>query len=150
MASAPEDEAEITAMRCAGAMWTADACARGLGVVLVEVAPGRAVVDLVLDERMANGHGTAHGGVLFTLADSAFALAANSRDRRTVAHEASIHFLKPAAIGTKLRAEATERTLSGRSGVFDVTVRDAAGEVVAEFRGLARTTGDAVLAGEDG
>ncbi len=147
-----DEDARATALRCAAAMWSADACSRQLGMALVEVEPGRAVVEMPIEAEMTNGHGIGHGGVIFALADSAFGFAANSRDRRHVAHTASILFLRPVAAGSRLRAEALERTLSGRSGIVDVTVTDEMGEVVAEFRGVSRTTGDAVLGadGDDG
>jgi acyl-CoA thioesterase len=148
MTDGPGD-AQNLAMRCAAAMWADDACARGLGMVIVEVAPGRAVLELGVDARMVNGHGIGHGGMTFTLADTAFAFASNSRDRRAVAQHATITFLRPVQLGDRLRAEAAEREKAGRSGVYDVTVTNAEGAVVAEFRGLSRETGGPVLeAGE--
>ena len=140
--------AQAIAMRCAAALWSADDCARGLGIVVVEVAPGRAVVEMTLEPAMLNGHGIAHGGMIFTLADTAFAFAANSRDERAVAQHAAIAFLRPARLGDRLRAVATEREHAGRTGVFDVTVTGAEGLVVAEVRGIARATGGTVLPGD--
>ena len=94
---------------------------------------------------MVNGHGIAHGGFLFSLADTAFACACNSRGVATVAASAAITFVAPARHGDELVAEATERTLFGRNGVYDVTVyRDDGGErtVIAEFRGHSRSIPD--------
>jgi acyl-CoA thioesterase len=89
---------------------------------------------------MVNGHGMCHGGFIFALADSAFAFACNTRNERAVASNCQIAFLRPASLGTRLVAEARERTRAGRSGIYDITVRD--GErVVAEFRGHSRDTG---------
>jgi acyl-CoA thioesterase len=93
---------------------------------------------------MANGHGIAHGGFTFTLADSAFAFACNSHNRRTVAQGCDIAFLAPAHAGDVLEAEAVERWRQGRSGIYDVTVRRG-GHVVAEFRGRSREIGGPFL-----
>jgi len=94
---------------------------------------------------MLNGHGTAHGGMLFALADSAFAYACNSRNLRTVAAQASIVFLEPAREGEMLIAEARERALVARSGVYDVSVRTADGRAIAEFTGFSRSVGGEVV-----
>jgi acyl-CoA thioesterase len=85
-----------------------------------------------------NGHGIVHGGYLFFLADAAFAFACNSRGISTVAAGGDVSFLRPARLGDELVAEASERALAGKSGLYDVTIRTAAGEVVAEFRGRSR------------
>jgi acyl-CoA thioesterase len=138
---APEDEEEdpqARAMRRAATLWAEDAHARELGMVIVEVAPGRAVVELTVAPTMTNGCGTAHGGLLFTLADSAFAFAANTGAEDHVAEHASVTFLRPVVVGERLRAEAIERHRRPRAGLFDVAVTDEAGDVVAEFRGHSR------------
>jgi acyl-CoA thioesterase len=119
-------------------MQAADVAAAGAGVELVDVGPGRAVTRLTVAERHVNGHGLCHGGYLFLLADSAFALACNSFGTPTVAAAADIVFLRPGRLGERLDAEATLRSDAGRSGVYDVTVR-AGDDVVAEFRGRSRT-----------
>ncbi|MEU9075483.1 hydroxyphenylacetyl-CoA thioesterase PaaI [Kitasatospora sp. NPDC048538] len=106
-----------------------------LGIALDEVSAGRAVARMTVSATMVNGHGTAHGGFLFLLADAAFAFACNSHGPVTVAQAAQVVFLAPARPGDELVAEAVERSRSGRSGVYDVTVRLADGGVVAEFRG---------------
>jgi acyl-CoA thioesterase len=88
---------------------------------------------------MTNGHGTCHGGYIFTLADSAFAFACNSRRQRSVAQQCQIAYIAPARKGMRLVAEAVERQRAERSGITDVTVRDETGAVIAEFRGHSRT-----------
>ena len=121
-------------------MWAADAASRALGMELVEVADGRAVVRMTVRADMVNGHGLCHGGLVATLADSAFALACNSRGVATVAAGFDVSFLRPAHEGDELEATAVERSLQGRSGIYDVTVRGA-DAVVAEFRGRSREVG---------
>jgi len=144
----PEDDEDpqARAMRRAATLWAEDAWSRGLGMVIVEVAPGRAVVELTIQPAMADGHGTAHDGVVFTLAASAFAFAANGGAEDDVADHATTSFLRAVAVGERLRADARERGRRPGGGVFDVTVTDATGEVVAEFRGHSRPrgTGDGV------
>lgn len=130
-------ENQEIAERTAAAMERADAAGREAGVRLLDVGPGRARVALTVQERHLNGHGICHGGYVFLLADAAFAYACNSHGVATVASGGDITFLRPGAAGDELVAEAVERALSGRSGLYDVTVR-AGGRVVAEFRGRSR------------
>ena len=146
--AAAGDEAQARAGRAAAAMWHEDAASKGLGMRLVEVAPGRAVVAMTVRPEMTNGHGTCHGGFIFTLADSAFAFACNSHNRRTVAQGCDIVFVAPAESGQELTATALERLRTGRNGIYDVTVRTAE-RVVAEFRGRSREIGGTVV-DEDG
>jgi acyl-CoA thioesterase len=121
-------------------MWRDDAASRGLGLEAVLVETDHAVVRLVVTEAMANGHGICHGGYVFTLADSCFALACNSQGRRTVAAGADITFTAPSHVGDVLVADGRVRAAYGRSGLTDVTVtREVDGVVVAEFRGRSRT-----------
>ncbi|MEU7827641.1 hydroxyphenylacetyl-CoA thioesterase PaaI [Nonomuraea sp. NPDC049129] len=120
-------------------MTTEDPACRSLGIALEEVAAGRARLRMRITDEMVNGHGIAHGGYLFLLADAAFAYACNSYGRVTLAHSAQVTFLRPVAAGDELVAEATERVRYGRNGVYDVTVRRPAGEIVAEFRGQSVT-----------
>jgi acyl-CoA thioesterase len=126
-------------VRVAEAMFAADRASRLLGMEVRELAPGRAVVSMPITEAMLNGFRIAHGGYVFTLADTAFALACNSRGVRTVARACEIVFLRSCEAGDLLRATAVERVRAGRSGVYDVTVvrgeGEGEGEVVAEFRG---------------
>ncbi|OLE26197.1 MAG: phenylacetic acid degradation protein PaaD [Catenulispora sp. 13_1_20CM_3_70_7] len=120
----------------AEAMLARDRTCQSLGITLDEAAPGRAVLTLRLTEQMVNGHGTAHGGYLFLLADAAFAYACNSHGPVAVAQTAQVTFLRPAGPGDELVAEAVERVRSGRTGLYDVTVRRPEdGAVIAEFRG---------------
>jgi phenylacetic acid degradation protein PaaD len=124
--------------RCAELMWADDEASRALGMELVEVTPGRAVLRMRVRPDMANGHGIAHGGFTFTLADSAFAFACNSHNRRTVAQGCDIAFLAAVHAEDVLEAEAVERWRHGRNGIYDVTVRLPNEAVIAEFRGHSR------------
>lgn len=141
--------AQQTAVRCAELMWADDVASQGLGMELTDIAPGRAVLTMVVRADMANGHGIAHGGFMFTLADSAFAFACNSHNRRTVAQGCDIAFLAPVRAGDPLEAEAVERWREGRNGIYDVTVRSGR-RVVAEFRGRSREIGGAFFDEEPG
>ncbi|MFC7844930.1 hydroxyphenylacetyl-CoA thioesterase PaaI [Streptomyces sp. NPDC057382] len=119
-------------------MFAADRASRGLGIEVLEQGVGTAVLRMTVTGSMVNGHGIAHGGYVFLLADTAFACACNSHGPVTVAAGADISFVAPAHEGDVLVARAQERTRFGRSGLYDVTVhRD--GEVVAEFRGRSRS-----------
>ncbi|MDQ1604047.1 MAG: acyl-CoA thioesterase [Actinomycetota bacterium] len=131
------------ARRGAEAMWATDRASQALGIEVSDVAPGRAVARLTVGPTMVNGHAIAHGGYVFTLADTAFAFACNTYGMVTVARSADITFVAPARAGDRLRAEAVERQRSGRSGIYDVTVRredepGTPGQVIAEFRGHSR------------
>lgn len=123
----------------AQAMWANDRASRGLGMSLDAVSPGRARLSMPITEAMTNGHGICHGGFIFSLADSAMAFVANPRGDAAVAQQASITFIRPAQVGETLIAEAEERMHAGRSGIYDVRVTTAGGELVAEFRGHTRT-----------
>jgi len=130
-------EAQDVAERTAATMERADAAVRSAGIRLLGVGPGRARTAMTVGPQHLNGHGLCHGGYLFLLADAALAYASNSHGGSVVASGADIVFLRPAAPGDELVAEASERARSGRSGLYDVTVR--AGEVtIAEFRGRTR------------
>ena len=126
-----------TASHAAAAMQRADAAGNGAGVRLLAVGPGRARTALTVEPRHVNGHGICHGGYLFLLADCALAYACNSYGVSAVAAGADIAFLQPVALGAELVAEAVERARTGRSGLYDVTVR-VDGVAVAEFRGRTR------------
>lgn len=121
----------------AEAMFAEDKASRGLGIELLEHGPGAAVVRMTVTADMVNGHGIAHGGYLFLLADTAFACACNSHGPVTVAAAADIDFVAPAHEGDVLEATARERTRFGRSGIYDVSVLRG-DEVIAEFRGRSR------------
>ena len=141
---------DALARACAEAMAAGDRASAGLGMVLESVGPGRAVMRMMVTEAMVNGHGICHGGFIFTLADSAFAYACNSHGARAVAQHGAITFLRPARRGETLRAEAVERVVAGRSGLTDVRVTGAGGEVVAELRGQSRLTGGHFFNPEEG
>ncbi|MGA5357956.1 hydroxyphenylacetyl-CoA thioesterase PaaI [Streptomyces purpurascens] len=121
-------------------MFAADKASRGLGVELLEQGEGTAVLRMTVTPGMVNGHGIAHGGYVFLLADSAFACACNSHGPVTVAAGADVTFVAPAYEGDVLVARAEERTRFGRSGLYDVSVLRG-DEVIAEFRGRSRTIG---------
>ena len=133
----PVQDPEATARRTAEAMRRADAAGTGAGVRLLDVGPGRASAGLTVEPRHVNGHGICHGGYLFLLADVALAYASNSHGVSAVASGADITFLRPVSLGAELVAVAVERALTGRSGLYDVTVR-VGDEAVAEFRGRTR------------
>ena len=118
------------------------------GIAIEEVREGYARISMTVKADMLNGHRIAHGGMIFALADTAFAYACNSRNVSTVAQQASIVFLAPAEEGARLIAEAREEAVVGRSGVYGVTVRTAEGENIAVFQGLSRAIGGALLSGD--
>jgi acyl-CoA thioesterase len=134
------------ARAAADAMWSQDRASRALGMAIAEIGPGRAVLTMAVTEAMVNGHGICHGGYIFTLADSAFAFACNSHNQRAVAQNCTITFVAPGKLGDVLTATCREVSRSGRSGIYDTTVRRADGEVVAEFRGLSRTVKGTLVA----
>lgn len=136
------DDAEKIARRSAEIMLGRDAASRSLGIELVEVGPGHAVLTMRVRDDMVNGYGLCHGGLMASLADSAFAVACNSYGEITVAAGFDVTFLEPGKTGDLLRAHAVERARRGRSGLYDVTITRAAdGVVVAEFRGRSRSLG---------
>jgi acyl-CoA thioesterase len=131
------------ARRSADSMWADDAASRMLGMKIVAVGPGTATVSMTVREDMINGWGLCHGGLVASLADSAFAVACNSHGEVTLAAGFDVSFLDAARLGDELVAVASERALRGRSGVYDVTVRRAGDDtVIAEFRGRSRSTGN--------
>jgi len=138
------------AQRAADAMWSGDHAAQGLGMTLVSVTAGAAVISMPVRQDMVNGHGLCHGGFIFTLADSAFAFACNSRNQVTVAAGARIDFLKAAKLEDVLTATAQVVHQGKRTGVYDVQVVNQLGQVVAEFRGNSATIGGALVAGDEG
>ena len=131
----PQDLAEA----CARAMWNDDSTSQRLGMTLDHIAPGAATLSMTITEAMTNGHGTCHGGYIFTLADSAFAFACNSYNQFAVAQHCSVTYLIPAHIGDHLTATAREVSRRGRAGIYDIRVTNQNGGHVAEFRGHSRT-----------
>jgi acyl-CoA thioesterase len=133
-ASAPDD-AERRSRAAVAALHAGDAASRALGIEILSVAPGCVSVAMTVRADMLNGHGTCHGGMLFSLADSAFAFACNSRGEAMVAAGASIEFLSPAALHERVIARATETSRSQRHGIYDVVLAGRSGEAIAHFRG---------------
>ncbi len=137
------DELQMTpdqlAKACAEEMWKNDDASRGLGMEIVEITSGRAVLKMKVRYDMTNGHDICHGGFMFLLADSAFGFACNGYNQITVAQHCSIDFLKSAFENEILVATALERQKTGRSGIYDVTIEREKGDIVAEFRGNSRT-----------
>ncbi|HVV41780.1 MAG TPA: hydroxyphenylacetyl-CoA thioesterase PaaI [Nitrobacter sp.] len=131
---------DALARACADAMWKEDNASSGLGMEIVDIAAGRATLTMTIKPDMVNGHGIAHGGFIFTLADSTFAFACNSRNERAVAAHCNISFIRPGKLGDRLVATAQEISKSGRSGIYDIRVT-AGDVVVAEMRGHSRTIG---------
>jgi acyl-CoA thioesterase len=138
------DDAAL-ARACADAMWAEDATSRGLGIHLISVTPGEALLAMAVTETMVNWHNTCHGGFIYLLADTAFGYASNSRNARMVAQHCSITYLNPAQRGDRLSAQAVERQRAGRSGLYDVAVTRADGTPIAEFRGHARVIVGTIL-----
>jgi acyl-CoA thioesterase len=137
-----DDRGDGSGLAAAREMWAADAASAGLGMELLELEVGRAVVRMGVTAAMVNGHAIAHGGFVFALADSAFALACNSHGPVTVAAGCDITFVASARLGDVLVAEAVERAVFGRSGLTDVSVRvESTDAPVAELRGRSRTIG---------
>ncbi|MBU3696128.1 hydroxyphenylacetyl-CoA thioesterase PaaI [Dechloromonas sp.] len=140
-------EAQALAEATAEAMWSRDRAAQALGMKIVRVQPGKALLTMAVRSDMVNGHHICHGGMIFTLADTAFAYACNSYNKNTVASACHIDFLAPAKEGDLLEAEAIEQSASGRTGVYDITVRVAGGKTVALFRGKSYRINGEVIAG---
>lgn len=129
------------ARACARLMWANDRASKEMGLELGEVTPGEASVHLTVRPEMLNGHGVCHGGLIFAMADTAFAFACNSLNRQAVAMHCSISFIEKVSAGARLTAHAAGRAVYGRNGIFDVTVTNDQGVKVAEFRGYSRTVG---------
>jgi acyl-CoA thioesterase len=139
------NEADKLARQIADTLLQREGTGPAWGVSIDDAREGYALVRMTLRDDMLNGHRSAHGGMIFALADTAFAYACNSRNENTVAQNATISFLAPAQVGDVLIAEAREVSRSGRSGVYQVSVKSVAGAVIAEFTGLSRTIGGSVI-----
>jgi acyl-CoA thioesterase len=139
------NEADALARRVADAMLEREGTGPAWGITIDDAREGYALIRMTLRDDMLNGHRIAHGGMIFALADTAFAYACNSRNESSVAQNATISFLAPAAAGDVLIAEARETSRSGRSGVYQVGVKTGEGAVIAEFTGLSRTIGGSVI-----
>ena len=131
----PPADAQALAERVAAGMYARDNASQGLDIRIAKIAPGFAQLTMTVRADMVNGHAISHGGFVFTLADSAFAYACNSYNANTVAAGCSIEFLAPSREGDVLTATAREHTLVGRSGIYDVDVKNQNGDTIALFRG---------------
>ena len=127
-------------------MYARDRAAQALGIMVDSIGPGGAVCRMSVRDDMVQGHATCHGGIVFTLADTAFAYACNAYNRVTVALGAEITFVAPARAGEVLIATARERSRSGRTGIYDVEVTRHQGALVALFRGTSYETRGEVVA----
>jgi acyl-CoA thioesterase len=132
------------ARACADAMWASDSASQALGMAIAHVAPGRATLSMTIGETMTNGHRIAHGGLIFTLADSAFAFACNSYGERAVATQCAISYIRSGKVGDRLVATAREVVRSGKTGIYDVSVT-VDGVTIAEFRGHSLTIGGSLI-----
>ncbi len=128
-------------------MWAEDQASRNLSIRIVAIRPGSASLSMVVTDKMLNGHKICHGGYIFLLADSAFAYACNTYNQRTVAQHCTLTFLKPVKLGDSLQAHAVERSRTGRSGIYDITVTLEDGTAIAEFRGHSRTLEGEIVPG---
>jgi len=128
-------ERQASARRAIDALYATDLATRANGMRIMEAGPGSCTLRMIVRPDMTNGHGTCHGGVLFMLADSAFAFACNSEGHPTVAASAAIEFLAAARAGDELTAAAAESWRGGRSGIYDIVITNQRDERVALFRG---------------
>ena len=136
---------DALARKCVDALWVQDHASQGLGMALESVREGAARLSLEVAPHMVNGHGICHGGIIFSLADSAFAFACNSRNRVSLGSSCTIEFLRPAKLGDHLIATAGVVHQGKRSGICDVTVVEQSQRVVAHFRGRFRQLDAAIL-----
>ena len=144
MSPTPQQVAEATR----DAMWANDRASQALGMQVLAVGPGSATLTMTVRADMLNGHDTCHGGLVTTLADSAFAFACNAYNELTVAAGFDVNFIAAARLGDVLTASALELSKAGRTGVYDITVANQRGESIAVFRGRSYTAkGRAVING---
>ena len=127
-------------------MWGDDSASRSLGMRLDAIGPGSAMVSMEVAQSMVNGLGVCHGGLVFTLADSACAFASNSYNKRMILQASQIALLAPAHLGMRLVAQASERHRGERSAIYDVRVESEVGETIAEFRGHVRSIPGTLIA----
>ena len=138
-------DSEEIAKRCAAAMYAQDAASKALGISIDVRAAGEAIARMSVREDMVNGFGVCHGGLLFALADTAFAFACNGYDDRSYAAAAAIDFIRPALLGDELCALAQEDYRGSKSGYYTVELRNQSDEVVAMFRGRSASRGESLL-----
>ncbi len=144
-----DDAAIALAGECATHMFACDPATQGLGIEIAAVQPGYAEARMTVREDMLNGHGSCHGGFIFSLADSAFAFACNTYNNITVASGASIEFLSPAYEGEHLLAIAKEQVRGRRRGVYDVEVVTEGGRKIGLFRGHSHARNEPLLPKRD-
>ena len=141
---------QALARRVGEAMFAADRDSREtMGMQLLACEPGRATMRMVVKPLHLNGHQICHGGFIFTLADSTFAFACNSRNHNTVANGCSIEFLRPAHEGDVLTAEGVEQNLAGRNGIYDIRVNNQKSQAVALFRGKSTQIAGTVIPADE-
>lgn len=133
--SAAEMTPQQLAQACTEVLHQQDYAAQMMGIAIIETTPGKAILQMTVRKDMSNGHGICHGGMIFTLCDTAFAHACNNTNKNTVASGCTIDYLAPGHLGDVLIASAQERSRSGRTGVYDVEVTRPDGTLVAVFRG---------------
>jgi acyl-CoA thioesterase len=134
-----EPEAQQLAEHVRDGMYLNDRASKGLGMTVVSIAPGQATLRMTVRDDMLNGHDICHGGLITTLADSAFAYACNSYNEFTVASGFAIELLAPGRAGDVMTARCFEVSRAGRTGVYDCEVTNQRGERVALFRGRSHT-----------
>ncbi len=140
-----QSDKDALARRIATHLHATEGVAETFGLVMEDAGFGWAKCSMVVKENMTNGHRVCHGGVLFSLADNAFAWACNSRNVIAFAQSAAISFISPAKIGEKVTAHAREEASEGRTGVYNVTITAEDGRTIAVFHGLSRTAGGKVV-----
>jgi len=138
----------VLAEKCAAAMWPNDRASHSLDLKLIAMDEGRAIMSMEVKEYMLNGYSLCHGGYIFTLADSTFAYACNSQNHAAVASSCGIDYLQPAGLGDILTARADMLHQSSRTGLYDIVISNAGGDVVARFRGRSTRINKSVLSGE--
>lgn len=143
------DTPQQLAERCAQTLQAQDTAGQALGMELTRIAPGSAELSMAVQPWMLNGHGSCHGGMIFALADSAFAFACNSENQNTVAAGCTIDYINPARPGDRLIAWASRLHQRGRTGVYDVRVENQQGELIALFRGRAHRISGTVIPGTE-
>lgn len=139
-------QAQALAEAVGEALYARDPASKALGMQIAEMRAGYARMTMTIRPDMLNGHQSCHGGFIFTLADSAFAFACNSHNINTVGAACSIDYLAPGRLGDVLTAEAVEQVQAGRSGVYDVTIRNQENRIIALFRGKSHRLGGEILA----
>jgi acyl-CoA thioesterase len=145
-----EQSAQALAVAVGAMLFERDPASRGLGMQLAEIRPGYARMTMTIRADMLNGHQSCHGGFIFALADSAFAFACNSHNLNTVGAACTIDYLAPGRLGDLLTAQASEQVLAGRSGVYDVSIRNQEGVTVALFRGKSHRVSGEVIPSQSG